>query len=119
MPTKVDKFIEDLDGGVFEEKLSQILSDVAGAVIDQGKNGKVDISLTLRQIGNSHQVQVDHTLKYKRPTSRGSMSEDNTTSTPMHVGTRGALTFFAENQAQIFDRAGKPSRTPYPEDDQE
>ena len=56
MPTKVDKFIEDLDGGVFEEKLSQILSDVAGAVIDQGKNGKVDISLTLKQIGNSHQV---------------------------------------------------------------
>lgn len=119
MPTKVGKFIEDLDGGVFEEKLSQILSDVAGAVIDQGKLGKVDISFTIKQIGNSHQVQIDHTLKYKRPTSRGSMSEDNTTSTPMHVGSRGALTFFAENQAQIFERDGQPARKPYPEDSQE
>jgi len=117
MPTKVSKFVEDLDGGVFEEKLSQILSDVAGAVIDQGKLGKVNISFTIRQIGSSHQVQVDHTLKYQRPTARGSMSEDNTTSTPMHVGSRGALTFFAENQAQIFDRSGQPAKTPYPEDD--
>ncbi len=118
MSTKVDQFISDLDGGVFEEKLSRILSEVAEAVINQGKLGTVDIKLTIKQIGNSHQVTVDHKLAYKRPTARGSVSEDNQTSTPMHVGVNGKLTFFAENQGQIFDRAGSPSLKPYPQDDE-
>jgi hypothetical protein len=109
MSTKVDQFIADLDGGVFEEKLSAILSDVAASVIDHGKKGTVSITLDIKQIGSSHQVQIDHVLKYKRPTSKGSISEDNSTSTPMHVGTRGALSFFPENQGQMFDKKGEPS----------
>lgn len=118
MTTKVDDFIADLDGGVFEEKLSRILSEVAEAVINQGAAGTVDIKLTLKQIGNSHQVTVDHKLAYKRPTTRGSVSEDNSTSTPMHVGVNGRLTFFAENQGQIFDRSGTPTLNPYPNDEE-
>lgn len=35
MSTKVDQFIADLDGGVFEEKLSAILSDVAASVFGE------------------------------------------------------------------------------------
>ncbi len=109
MATKVDSFFADLDGGVFEEKLSRVLSDVASAAIEYGRKGEVTIKLNLSQIGSSHQVQIDHTLKYKRPTNRGSISEDNATSTPMHVGTGGALTFFPENQTQMFDKKGLPN----------
>lgn len=106
MSTDVTKFIVHLDGGVFEEKLSAILSDVAASVVDHGKSGEVNITMKIKQIGSSHQVQVDHTLKYKRPTSKGSISEDNSTSTPMHVGKRGAMSFFAENQGTMFDERG-------------
>lgn len=105
MSTNVEQFIADLDGGVFEEKLSRILSDVAGAVVDHGKKGQVTIQLDISQIGSGSQVAVAHTLKYKRPTSKGSISEDNMTITPMHVGTKGALTFFPDKQTKLFDDA--------------
>lgn len=75
MSTKVDSFIEDLNGGVFKEQLSAILSQVAGAVVDHGRKGKITVELDLKQIGSSHQVEVFHNLKYQRPTSRGSISE--------------------------------------------
>lgn len=114
MPTKIEQFFADLDGGVFEQKLSAILSDVAGAVIDHKKQGEVEIKLIMKQIPNSHQVQIEHKLKYKRPTLRGTSSEDESTSTPMHVGSRGALTFFPENQGVMFDKGGKVTANTFP-----
>lgn len=111
MTTKVDSFIADLNGGVFEQKLSVVLSDVAGAVIDHGKNGKVIIELNMSRIGNSYQIEVQHKLKYNRPTSKGSIQEDELTSTPMHVGARGALSFFPENQGQLFNKKGGINNT--------
>lgn len=105
--TKVENFMADLDGGVFEQKLSAMLSDVASSVIDHRRQGEVTIKLKMKRIGESHQVQIDHTLAYKRPTSRGTVQEDNATSTPMYVGTGGALTFFPENQVPMFDKKGQ------------
>lgn len=109
MSTDVQSFIADLDGGVLEKKLSEILSAVAGAAVQHGKVGKVTLDLKFTQIGNSSQVQVEHTIKYTQPTARGKMSEDNTTITPMHVGKRGVLTFFPEDQGQLFTRSGEPN----------
>lgn len=116
MSTDVSQFIADLDGGVFEQKLAHMLSQVAAATIDHGRQGSISIELKMKQIGSSHQVQVDHVLKYKRPTKRGTQSEDEATSTPMHVGTGGKLSFFPEKQGQMFDKAGALSRTPYPQE---
>lgn len=107
MTTQVEQFFADLDGGVFEEKLAKILSDVAGASIDYNAKGQVIIQLDFKQIGSSDQVQIDHCIKYKRPTNKGSISEVNTTTTPMYVGSRGALTFFPENQGQLLDKKGE------------
>jgi len=111
MSTKVEQFVADLDGGVFEEKLSHILSQVAGSVVDHGKKGKISIELEITQIGNGHQVKVDHKLKYSRPTARGTQSEDEKTSTPMHVGKGGAMSFFPENQHQMFGKKGEVNQT--------
>ena len=107
MSTDVAEFISDLDGGAFESALSGVLSDVAGAVIDQGRAGEVNIKLKFKQIGNSHQVQCEHELKYKQPTKKGNMVEDMTTMTPLYVGTKGKLTFFPENQNQFFGKNGE------------
>jgi hypothetical protein len=106
MTTNVQQMITELGGGQFESQLSHILSDVAGAVVDHGGKGKVVIQLDFKQISNSHQVNISHTMKFLRPTSMGSKSEDITSSTPMYVGTKGALSFFPENQGRFFDQKG-------------
>lgn len=107
MSTNVEKFFSELDGGVFVEQLGAILSASAAGVVDHDRTGEVTIKLGLRKIGNGHQVAVNHTLKYSHPTKRGKIGEEQTTSTPMHVGKNGALSFFPENQGTMFDKRGQ------------
>lgn len=107
MATNVPEFISDLDGGVFAEKLSAVLSDVASAVIDHGEKGQVKVTLDLSRIATSHQVEIKHKLEFSRPTARGAQSEHEVTRTPMYVGPKGALTFFPENQGQFFGKRGE------------
>lgn len=107
MTTNVTEMIADLDGGTFEERLGRVISEVAGAVVDNNRAGEVTIKLGMKRIGNSYQVQIDHKLAYKRPTPRGTVSEDAVSSTPMYVGKGGALSFFPEGQGQMFDKKGK------------
>lgn len=104
--TDTTNFINDLDGGVFEQKLGRVLSEVAAGVIDHTKKGQVNITLDIERIGNSHQVKVKHKLSYKKPTSKGDASENETTTTPMYVGDGGKLTLFPEGQTQMFTKKG-------------
>ena len=104
MATKVNEFLSDLDGGVLEEKLGTILSEVAGAVVSTAKTGRVILQLDLKQIGNSQQVEITHKLSYVRPTMKGKISEENTTATPMYSGPRGDLSLFPNDQADMFSR---------------
>ncbi|WP_431688772.1 hypothetical protein [Hahella sp. NBU794] len=106
MTTNVTNFIADLDGGVFEEKLSHALSLVASGVVEHNKTGKVKIELDISRIGNSYQVSIGHKLSFMAPTSRGKTSEEDSTQTPMHVGSKGKLTLFPEGQNQLFDKHG-------------
>lgn len=106
-PTNVTAFFEDLYGGVFAEKLAAVLSEVATGVTTQDrKGGKVTIDLSFSKIGNGAQVNIAHKLSYSVPTMRGKKSEEDTTETPMYVGSGGALTLFPENQGQMFDKSG-------------
>lgn len=107
--TNVEQFLADLGGGVFQEQLSQILSEVGVAVIENGASGKVVIELGFKQIAQSHQVAITHNLKYERPTKYGSITEKAKEATPMYVGSGGALTFFPEKQGQMFDKVGAPA----------
>ena len=45
--TDLPEFINDLDGGVFAEKVSHALSDVAAGVIETDKNGEVTLKFKL------------------------------------------------------------------------
>lgn len=107
MTTNVGQFFTDLGAGVFDQKLSAVLSDVAGAVMDHNKAGKVTIELNMKRLGESHQVVVAHKLKFDRPTSRGKAMEEDTTETPMHVGAKGSLSFFPPDQGQLFTKKGE------------
>ncbi|WP_226647964.1 hypothetical protein [Microbulbifer variabilis] len=104
MSTNVTQLFADLDGGLFIEKLAHTLSEVAGAVSDHEKKGEVNINLKMSTIKNSAQVQIEHTVKFKKPTMRGSIIQDDATSTPMYVGTKGALSLYPEKQPPLFDQ---------------
>jgi len=110
MRTNVDDFISELDGGMFAQKLGQALSDVAAGTIDHGKGrkkGKITIELDVQQIGESHQVQIGHTLKVSRPTLRGKATEEDTTTTPMYVGKGGKMTIAPDAQMDFLKTPAK------------
>lgn len=89
--TDVGQFITDLDGGVFDRKLSIALSQVAAATVDNDKVGEVSISLKFERIPGTSQVRCKHTLKYVKPTMDGKAGEEEQRSTVLHVGKFGAL----------------------------
>lgn len=97
----ITNLLNDLDAGLFAERLSAALRDTALGVVTTGKKGKVTITLDLARIGDSNQVTAVHGIKYARPTTKGKVVEEATTSTPLHVGRGGALSLFPETQASL------------------
>lgn len=107
-PVSVTDILTELDAGVFEQKVSAALADVAMGVVGTGKVGKVVVTFDLKQIDASNQVSVKHQVKFSKPTPNGKVDEENTTATPMHVGVRGRLSLFPENQeTMIFEYADR------------
>jgi hypothetical protein len=110
MTMDLAEFLTDLHGGTFEQKLSRALADTAAAVIDNEAAGKVIVTFDMKAI-NAAQVNVKHQVKYERPTRNGKHMEQDTTSTPMHVGEKGAMSFFPKNQGQFFTQQGEVAST--------
>lgn len=68
--TVVPDFIGELDGGVFENKISMALSEVAFGVLNNGQKGKVVITLDIDRMSNSveeKRVMIKHKLAFVRP----------------------------------------------------
>lgn len=107
-PTDTVEFLSELNGGAFASQIGHALSEVAAGVIDNGKAGKLVITLDFKQVGQSSQVAIKHKLDYKAPTKRGTRSENTTHETPMSVGTGGKLTLFPEKHDQLFTREEAP-----------
>jgi hypothetical protein len=103
-PTDVTTLFNDLDAGIFVQRLSAALRDTALGVVTTGKKGKFTITLDLERIGDSSQVTCKHQVKYAKPTTKGRVLEEATTSTPLHVGTGGVLSLFPESQTDMFQR---------------
>lgn len=89
--TDVSEFMTDLDGGMFERILSQALSETAAASIDHGKVGEVSIKFKIERIAGTHQVRLQHDVKFSKPTSMGRASEETSGATVLHVGKYGRL----------------------------
>lgn len=105
--TDVGEFITDLDGGVFDRKLSIALSQVAAATVDHDKAGEVSIKLSFSKIPGTSQVRCEHQLKFTKPTMDGKSGEEEKRSTVLHVGKFGRLTLAPENQLTFLDRQGQ------------
>lgn len=100
--TDLEHLFEVMDGGTLAIKLATALSDVAAAIDHTRKQGEVSLIFKIKPIGETSQVMIDHTLKYVEPKARGKVSEEDTTSTPMYVGTRGKLTLIPDTQQSLF-----------------
>lgn len=99
--TDVNDFIEELNAGIFKDKLGTVLSEAALGVMIHGngkKNAKVKIEFTLTQIGDNEQVIVSHKLATDVPTKRGKQCIEDTTETPMFVGKGGVMTVEAPKE---------------------
>lgn len=89
--TDVGEFVTDLDGGMFERKLSIALSQVAAACVDHEKKGEVSLKFSFERIPGTTQVRCEHTMKFVRPTLDGKAGEEEARSTVLHVGKFGRL----------------------------
>ena len=89
--TDVGEFITDLDGGVFDRKLSIALSQVAASVVDHEKIGEVTVKMSFARIPGTSQVRCEHTLKFNKPTRDGKAGEEEKRYTVLHVGKYGRL----------------------------
>ncbi|EDV2802739.1 hypothetical protein CSN22_004414 [Salmonella enterica subsp. diarizonae] len=105
--TNVPAFIGELDAGVFENKLSAVLNDVATGVINCRADGEVTIKMKFKAM-DENRVKISHKLSSVRPTPRGKSSEEDTTETPMFVNRGGKLTILPEDQGQLLTIAGEP-----------
>lgn len=106
--TDPTEFINSLNGGVFAQQLGRALSDVAAGVVEHGREGVVTLKLKLKQIGQSQQVNVTHTMEYQQPTKRGKRREDVTLDTPMYVTPNGLELFQTSPTDQLFTRDQAP-----------
>ena len=113
-PTDPARFIQELDGGVFAEKLGRILSDVCAGTMDNEKVGKVTISLSMKRVTDTYQVKIEHEIKHEKPLRRGKVVETNLTTTLMHVSAGGEMNLFLKSQVpsgqtHLFED-GKPEK---------
>jgi hypothetical protein len=94
------KTLGELDAGIFLDKVSRAMLDVAGSVILTHRAGKVVIELTMAQIGETAQIELKHKLTFHKPTLRGKASEEEQTSTSAWVGKRG-LSLMPDTQTSL------------------
>ena len=104
--TDAEQILSDLDGGVFAQKMGRALSDVARNVTSTGKKGKVVVEFSFKQIGESNQVAMTHSLKFLVPTMRGRIVEESASDTPLHVGRGGKLSLYPGEQTEMFPQGG-------------
>lgn len=104
----ITTLFEDLDAGVFAQKIQHAISQVALGVATTGKKGKLTITFDMDRLGETNQVKCVHTVKSSSPTPKGRITEENAGMTPLHVGAGGKLTLFPETQQPLFNKDGSP-----------
>jgi len=95
--------IDEMDAGIFTQKITAALAEVALGAIQHRKKGKVIIELNLEPIGTSSQLNITHKIASTKPTLNGKVTEDETTSTPMYTNTLGFLSVSPDAQIDIFN----------------
>lgn len=105
--TNIEQFVEELDGGTFFTRVARALSEAAAGAVNHRGKGKVTVEFSIKPIGESRQVEIDHTVAYVEPTAKGQRTEKHTTSTPMYVNVRGKLSLMPETPNGVLFKTGE------------
>jgi hypothetical protein len=98
----------EMDAGIFLDKVGRGLSDAGKAAIAHGKQAKVVLELTFKQLSNTQQCDVSHKIKTEIPHATGKTIDEDTKSTPMYIHTDGNISVFSEEQHHFdFSKAEK------------
>ncbi|MNC47654.1 hypothetical protein D3C75_967250 [compost metagenome] len=62
----------------------------------------------MKQIGQSNQVAISHTLDFSQPTKRGKLREDSTLDTPLYLTPQGLTLFQNDPTSQLFKSEDTP-----------
>lgn len=108
--TPIGEILENLNAGIFSAAAEHAMAEVALATVTTGKKGTVTMTFDFRQIGQSSQVAITHTLKFKKPKLRGSVVEDTQAETPLHVEAGGKLTLFPTKSGDLFGERSESQR---------
>lgn len=108
--TNLPGLLGDLNAGVFEQQLNTAISDIAANVCTHGKKGELIVKFSFKQIGDSNQVAMTHSLKSVVPMARGRIIEESASDTPLHVGRGGKLSLYPEEQTDMFRRTESTGR---------
>jgi len=104
--------LADLDAGLFLQQLSKAISDTAIATVmngDKKKQGKVTVEFVMVRIGDSHQIEVRHSVGYDKPTRRGKATEKYTSITALYVAGDGAVSIVPRSQTDMFLQRQEPA----------
>lgn len=104
MSRNINEILEDLDGGTLSEKLGKGLAAVALMAIENERSGEINLTLKVKPLRGSQQVQITHKIKTDQPTRNGSRTETDENITLMYVGPRGVMTITPPDQADMFKR---------------
>ena len=98
------KAIDLINAGVTLERLEAALLSTAIGVANTEKKGVVKVEFTISpQKGTNAQVNIDAKVTFKKPTTKGFLSEEVTDSTPMFVSSHG-LSALPDNGKLNFDK---------------
>lgn len=112
-PTNIGDFADDLDAGSYGEKVAALISEIATSTVDEENNlnkqdGKLTLTFTFRKIGTTNvQLSVSHKIDAKIPTPHGYFQDIENKSTSLFVNPNGRVSFFLENQGQLFTKTGE------------
>lgn len=99
--TDVAELIQSMDAGQFELAVSTAISQVAAAVADLDKPGKVKLEFMFKKLPGAAMVAIEHSLEFKAPTEDGTRAETMNRRTTFHVAKGGKLTLTPENQLAL------------------
>lgn len=95
------EFLDNLNAGIFQKKVTSALKTVAMNAVALGKPGKLVITIDLSQINDSKQVNVKHKLAYSHPTPTGKSAHETQGTTTMYVANNGDMSIHNDSQGKL------------------
>lgn len=100
----IHEVIDSFDAGIFAQKAMESLKLVAMGAVATQKTGSVTITIKVKPVNENGYVEVEHGMKFIKPTKSGKSSEEAATKTPMFADNLGYLTLNRQDQDDLFPK---------------